>query len=112
MSNKREADLPLTRSRYFFKALYHNSAATPEFTYNKRIYIKSEELRDIEHRSARINYFLLMMLILMFLMTSKYQNIWIVVIYLVSVVAGQAVRYAMLPRNITDHLTDSGRMER
>ncbi len=112
MSKKKESALPLTRSRYFFKALYHNAAASPEFAYEKKIYIKSRELRDIEQRSARINYLLLLALILMFLLTSRYQNIWIVVIYLLAVVAGQAVRYAMLPRNITDHLTDSGRMER
>lgn len=112
MSKKREADLPLTRSRYFFKALYHNAAATPEFAYNKRIYIKSRELREIEQKSARINYFLLMALVVMALLTSRYQNIWVVVIYLVAVVAGQVVRYAMLPKNIKDHLSDSGRMER
>ena len=36
----------------------------------------------------------------------------IVVLYLLLVVAGEAVRFAMLPKDITDHLTDSGRMER
>lgn len=112
MSKNKSESLPLTRSRYFFKALYHNAAASPEFAYEKRIYIKSRELREIEQRSARINYLLLLALILMFLLTSRYHNVWIVVIYMVAVVAGQAIRYAMLPKNIKDHLTDSGRMER
>ena len=83
-----------------------------EITYDKRIYIKSEELRDIEHQNARINAFLLLTLVLMFLLTSRYHNIWIVVIYLVVVVAGEAYRFAKLPKNIREHLTDSGRMER
>jgi len=112
VSKKKSESLPLTRSRYFFKALYRNAAAEPEFAYEKRVYIKSKELRDIEQRSARIHAVLLLALVLMFLLTSRYHNIWIVIIYLVAVVAGEAVRYAMLPKNITDHLTDSGRMER
>jgi hypothetical protein len=112
MSKKKESTLPLTRSRYFFKELYRNAAAEPEIAYNKRIYIKSDELREIERRSSRIQLCLLLALVVMFLLTSRYHNIWIVVIYLVAVVVGEAVRFAMLPKNITDHLTDSGRMER
>ena len=112
MGRKKEASAPLTRWQYFFKTLYHNAAATAEFSYDKRIYLKSRALQDVEQRSARVNYLLLLALIVMFLLTSRYHNIWLVVGYLVLVVAGQIARYCMLPRNITAHLTDSGRMER
>ena len=112
MSKSKSQTPPLTRSRYFFKSLYRNAAAEPEFTYDKRIYIKSGELREIEQRGARIHAVLLLALAGMFLLTSRYHKVWIVVLYLLLVVAGEAVRFAMLPKDITDHLTDSGRMER
>ncbi|MBE6989719.1 MAG: hypothetical protein E7426_03105 [Ruminococcaceae bacterium] len=112
MSKKKETLAPLNRWQYFFKTLYHNSAATGEFVYDKRIYAKSEELQDIEQRSLRINYLMLLLLIVMFLLTSRFHNVWFVVIYMVLVVAGQTVRYAMLPKNIKDHLADTGRMVR
>lgn len=112
MSKKKEAAAPLTRWQYFFKVLYHNAAATTEFTYNKIIYSKSEELQAIEQRSGRINSVLLLLLIAMFLLTSHFQNIWFVVIYLVAVMVGQTVRFFMLPKDIASHLTDTGRRTR
>ena len=112
MSKKKEAIVPLNRWEYFFRTLYHNAAATGEFCYNKVIYHKSEELQAIEQRSSRINYGMILLLILMFLLTSRYHNVLIVLIYLVLVIVGQIVRYTMLPRDITAHLTDTGRRER
>ena len=109
MSKKKETVAPLTRWQYFFKALYHNAAATTEFTYNKHIYRKSDELQAIEQQSARINYVLLLALIVMFLLTSRYQNVWAVVIYFLLVIVGQIIRYFMLPKDIKAHLTDTGR---
>ena len=112
MSKKKEMAAPLTRWQYFFKVLYHNAADTTEFTYNKIIYRKSDELQAIEQRSARINYLLLLLLIVMFLLTSRYHNVWFVIVYLVAVMAGQVVRYCMLPKDIKAHLTDTGRRTR
>ncbi|MBQ6116999.1 MAG: hypothetical protein IJL08_06720 [Oscillospiraceae bacterium] len=112
MSKKKEAILPLTRWQYFFKVLYHNAAATTEFTYNKVIYSKSKELQEIERRSGRINSVMLLLLIAMFLLTSYFHNVWFVLIYLVVVTAGQVVRYLMLPKDIASHLTDTGRRTR
>ena len=112
MSKKKEREAPLNRWQYFFKVLYHNAADTTEFTYNKIIYRKSEELQAIEQRSARINYILLVLLIAMFLLTSRYHNVWFVIIYLLAAIVGQVVRYCMLPRDIKSHLTDTGRRTR
>lgn len=110
--SKREAQIPLTRWRYFTKNLYNNTATKTKFAYDKVIYNKSEELMEIEARTNKINVLLLLALVLMFLVTSKVQNIWIVIVYLVVVVAGQIVRLCMLPKNIGEHLTDSGYRER
>jgi len=112
MSKKKEKLVPLTRWQYFFKALYYNAAATTEFTYNKHIYRKSEELQAIEQQSARINYVLLLALIVMFMLTSRYQNVWAVVVYFLLVIVGQLIRYFMLPKDIQAHLTDTGRRAR
>lgn len=112
MSKKKEKLAPLTRWQYFFKALYYNAAATTEFTYNKHIYRKSEELQTIEQQSARINYVLLLALIVMFMLTSRYQNVWAVVVYFLLVIVGQLIRYFMLPKDIQAHLTDTGRRAR
>ena len=112
MSKKKEASVPLTRWQYFTKTLYHNAAATTEFTYNGQIYRKSEELQAVEQRSGRINSVMLLLLIAMFLLTSYFHNVWFVLIYLVVVTAGQVVRYLMLPKDIASHLTDTGRRTR
>lgn len=112
MSKKKETVVPLTRWQYFFKALYHNAAATTEFTFNKHIYRKSDELQAIEQQSARINYVLILALIVMFMITSRYQNVWAVVIYFLLVIVGQIIRYFMLPKDIKAHLTDTGRRAR
>lgn len=111
-SAPREQYVPLTRWQYFTKNLYVNAAKERTFTYNKVIYEKSQELQDIEGRTNRINYGLVLMLILMFMFTSRYQNVYIVVAYLVIVVAGQICRLLMLPKDITRHLKDTHRRER
>ena len=110
--SKREAQIPLTRWRYFTKNLYNNTATKSRFAYDKVIYLKSEELMDIEARSNKINVLLLLALVVMFMLTSRIQNVWIVIAYLVVVVAGQAVRLFMLPKDIGAHLTDSGYRDR
>lgn len=111
-SAPREKYVPLTRWQYFTKNLYVNAAKEQYFTYNKVIYEKSEELQDIEQRSNRINYGLVLLLILMFLLTSRVQQVYIVVAYLVLVIAGQIYRLLLLPKDITKHLTDTHRRER
>ena len=111
-SAPREAKVPLTRWQYFVKNLYQNSANSSKFVYNKIIYNKSEELQAIDYKSQRINLILVLLLVVLFLVTSKYRNIAFVVGYLVAVIAGQAVRLFMLPKDIKTHLTDSGYRER
>lgn len=111
-SAPREAKVPLTRWQYFVKNLYQNSANSGKFIYNKIIYNKSEELQAIDYKSQRINLILVFLLILLFVVTSKYRNIAFVVGYLVAVIAGQIVRLFMLPKDIKAHLTDSGYRER
>lgn len=112
MGKRREAQLKLTRWQYFTKNLYNNTANKTRFVYDKVVYLKSEELMDIEARSNRINVILLLALVVMFLLTSQIQNVWIVIAYLVLVVAGQVVRFTMLPKDIKAHLTDSGYRDR
>lgn len=112
MSAPREAMVPLTRWQYFTKTLYHNAAATSRFAYNKIIYEKSEELQDIEQRSSKINAVLLLLLMLMFYLTSRYQNVWIVIAYLLLAVIGQVARVLLLPKDIKAHLTDTNLRER
>ena len=107
--NKKEHILPLTRWQYFFKALYHNAAATPEFTYDRVVYRKSQELQDIEQRSARINYILLVLMMAMIVIATRLQSIYIFLAYIILLIAGQIVRYCMLPKDIKAHLTDTGR---
>ena len=112
MGKRKEAAAPLTRWQYFFKVLYYNAANTTEFTYNKHIYVKSEELQAIDQRSTRIQYVLILLLILMFLLTAKMHNVWFVIVYFIAVIVGEAVRYFMLPKDIKAHLTDTGRRAR
>ena len=111
-SAPREAKVPLTRWQYFVKNLYQNSAKSGRFVYNKIIYDKSEELQTIDYKSQRINLLLVLLLVVLFLVTSRYRNIAFVVGYLVAVIAGQIVRLFMLPKDIKAHLTDSGYRER
>ena len=110
-SAPREAKVKLTRWQYFVKNLYHNASATSEFSYNKVIYTKSEELQAIEQKSQRINMFLLFLLFAMFLLATRYEQVWIVVVYFVIVVAGQIYRVSLLPKDIKAHLHDTGRRE-
>lgn len=109
MSKKKEQILPLTRWQYFFKALYHDAAGTTEFTYNRVVYRKSEELQAIEQRSAKINYLLLVLMMAMIVFATRLHNIYLFLAYIVLLIAGQIVRYCMLPKDITAHLTDTGR---
>ena len=102
----------LSRWKYFTKNLYNNSAKSNQFSYEKVIYLKSEELMKIESHSSKINVYLLLALALMFLSATKVQSVWIVVAYMVIVVAGQMVRWLMLPKDISAHLTDSGLRDR
>ena len=52
MSKKKEMYAPLTRWQYFTKTLYHDPSKTQEFEYDGVIYLKSQELQDIEERNA------------------------------------------------------------
>ena len=111
-SSPREEYVPLTRWQYFTKNLYTNPAKERVFVYNKVVYEKSQELQDIEQRSSRVNYGLVLLLILMFILTSQFQQVYLVVAYLLLVIAGQAFRFLMLPKDISAHLTDTHRRER
>lgn len=111
-SAPREAAVPLTRWQYFTKNLYRNAANETSFTYNKVIYQKSKLLQAVDQRSNRVNAVLLLLLLAMFLLAERYHNIVIVVIYLAVAVAGEAIRFFMLPENITEHLEDTGYRER
>ena len=111
-SSPREEYVPLTRWQYFTKNLYTNPAKERVFVYNKVVYEKSQELQDIEQRSSRVNYGLVLLLILMFILTSQFQQVYLVVAYLLLVIAGQAYRLLMLPKDISAHLTDTHRRER
>ena len=102
MGKKKEMYAPLTRWQYFTKTLYHDPSRTNEFEYDGVIYLKSEELRDIEYANARVNWVLLLVLCAMFLTAVKWQNI----------VAGELYRMSRLPKDIKAHLTDSGRRKR
>ena len=109
---KKSSERPLTRWVYFTKTLYHDPAATVEFTYGKTIYIKSEELQDIEADNKRINTLLLLALFVMFYIGAQFQNIWAFLLYIVLVVVGQTLRLMHLPKDIKAHLSDSGRRKR
>ena len=111
-SAPREATVPLTRWQYFTKTLYHNAAAKTLFVYNKVIYEKDEALRQVEEVNGRINMGLLLVLLVMFFSASTLKNIWIIVAGMAVIVAGEIVRLVRLPRDITAHLTDTGRRER
>ena len=106
---KKGFEKPLTRWEYFTKTLYHDPAATTEFTYEKKIYVKSEHLQDVEADNKRINTLLLLALFVMFYIGAQFQNIWVFLLYIVIVVAGQAFRLSRLPKDIQSHLTDTGR---
>ena len=109
---KKSTERPLTRWVYFTKTLYHDPAATPEFTYGKIIYTKSEKLQQIETDNKRINTVLLLALFVMFYIGAQYQKIIFFLLYLVLVVAGQGLRLLHLPKDVKAHLTDTGRRKR
>ena len=109
MGSKRESMVPLTRWQYFTKTLYHDPSKTQEFEYDGVIYLKSQELQDIEERNARVNWVLLLVLCAMFLTAIKWQNIVVIALGMVVIVAGELFRMSRLPKDIKAHLTDSGR---
>ena len=109
MGRKRERVTPLTRWQYFTKTLYHDPSKTQEFEYDGVIYLKSQELQDIEERNARVNWVLLLVLCAMFLTAIKWQNIVVIAVGMVVIVAGELFRMSRLPKDIKAHLTDSGR---
>ena len=109
MGSKRESMVPLTRWQYFTKTLYHDPSKTQEFEYDGVIYLKSQELQDIEERNARVNWVLLLVLCAMFLTAIKWQNIVVIAVGMVVIVAGELFRMSRLPKDIKAHLTDSGR---
>ena len=111
-SAPREAMVPLSRWQYFTKTMYHNAAAKSQFVYNKVIYEKDEALRQIEEGNGRINMALLLVLLVMFFSASTLKNIWVIVAGMTVIVAGEIVRLVRLPKDITAHLTDTGRRER
>ena len=103
MSKKKEMYAPLTRWQYFTKTLYHDPSKTQEFEYDGVIYLKSQEL------NARVNWVLLLVLCAMFLTAIKWQNIVVIALGMVVIVAGELFRMSRLPKDIKAHLTDSGR---
>ena len=109
---KKSAERPLTRWVYFTKTLYHDPVSTTEFTYGKTIYAKSEKLQQIEADNKRINTLLLLALFVMFYIGAQFQNMMVFLLYLILVVAGQGLRILHLPKDITAHLTDTGRRKR
>ena len=109
---KKSAERPLTRWVYFTKTLYHDPASTTEFTYGKTMYAKSEKLQQIEADNKRINTLLLLALFVMFYIGAQFQNMMVFLLYLILVVAGQGLRILHLPKDITAHLTDTGRRKR
>lgn len=111
-NKKKKAAIYLTRWQYFTKTLYHDSAATAEFTYEKVIFLKSEELQQKEADNKRINTLLILALFAMFALSAKFQIVWILLLYFVIVIVGQMLRFLNLPKNIMDHLEDSGRRKR
>lgn len=111
-NKKKKAEISLTRWQYFTKTMYHDPAATAEFTYEKVIFIKSKELLQKEADNKRINTLLLLALFAMFAFSAKFQIIWILLMYFILVVAGQVLRFLNLPKNIMAHLEDSGRRKR
>ena len=48
----------------------------------------------------------------MFATAAHFQNVWIVIAYFVVVVAGEAMRLSRIPKNIMEHMTDTGRRQR
>ena len=111
-SAPRESMVPLTRWQYFTKTLYQNAAARSLFTYNKVIYEKDEVLLHIEDGNARIHMVLLLVLLAMFFTASTVKSIAVIVAGMAVIVAGEIVRLLRLPKDITSHLTDTGRRER
>ena len=112
MSKIKELYAPLTRWQYFTKTLYHAPSKTQEFEYDGVIYLKSQELQDIEERNARVNWVLLLVLCAMFLTAIKWQNIVVIAVGMVVIVAGELFRMRRLPKDIKAHLTASGRRKR
>jgi len=111
-TSPREAKVKLTRWQYFFKTLYHNAAATSEFTYNYKVYSKDEELQQVDQKNQKLNLVMILLLVLLYMGTQKFQAVWMVIAYLIAVIIIQIVRFCSLPKDIMAHLQDTGRMEK
>ncbi len=113
MSKKKREQLnPLTRWAYFRKNLYNNTADSANFVYDRVVYEKSEELQAIDDKAQKVNYLMILSLVVMFFIATNFQNIYIVVAYLFFVAGGQVYRFCLLPKDITKHLTDTGYREK
>ena len=106
---KKDREIPLTRWRYFTKTLYHDPAQKTESTYNGVVYEKSPQLQSIEDGNRRINGILLIVLCVMFITSIRWQNIVLVFVGMFIIVAGEGMRFSLLPKDIQSHLTDTGR---
>ena len=109
---KKQSIVPLTRWRYFTENLYKDPAELAEFEYDHVVYLKSEELMDIEEGNKKIHWLLLLILFATFAISAKFQNIWFIAAYLIIAVAGEIWRWQRLPKDIMAHLTDTGRRKR
>ncbi|NLU23733.1 MAG: hypothetical protein GXW99_03215 [Clostridiales bacterium] len=108
MSKKKEKKepkpLPLTRWRYFCKTLYSDATRTGEFKFEGVTYLKDDELREIEGKSARVHILLVLILVAVYL-TMRSQSIYMVVAGMLAIAVGEVVREHMLPKDILSHLT-------
>ncbi len=108
-TKKKKYVKPLTRWAYFIKTLYNDAAATTEFEFEKHIYVKSEKLQQVDADNKRIHSLLLLALFATGLLAAQVQNIWFFIAYILVVTAGEAVRFFNIPKDIENHLTDTGR---
>ena len=108
MSKKKEMYAPLTRWQYFTKTLYHDPSKTQEFEYDGVIYLKSRSCRT--SRSATPGSTGAAAGAVRHVPDGhQVQNIVVIALGMVVIVAGELFRMSRLPKDIKAHLTDSGR---
>ncbi|MBR5217899.1 MAG: hypothetical protein IKV68_06025 [Oscillospiraceae bacterium] len=110
-NKKKKYVKPLTRWAYFIKTLYNDPSTTTEFEFERHVYVKSEKLQQVDADNKRIHSLLLLALFATGLLAANIQNILIFLAYIFVVVAGEAVRFFNLPKDIQNHLTDTGRFK-
>ena len=76
------------------------------------ILIRPVCVQQVEAVNGRINMVLLLVLLAMFFTAGTTKNIYVIVAGMAVIVAGEVVRLCRLPKDITAHLTDTGRRER